>query len=126
MIRVFQVSGNTAGITLSPGNFWKWRMLYAVIVLHTSSTSGTRTLSMYVTRGLNYSEHLLTSISESTVSSDFYSVGDVAAQGAGSNGAVYQWAAFPEFIAKDTINVTGTLVTGDTFDYMIVVEEMIA
>jgi hypothetical protein len=126
MARLISQTGLTAATNLgSPQEGMKWVVKWALIVMHSSSTSGTRQAYLTIVRANNqYSlgPTLATVGSQTATSGTFIGTGDVTDnQNTQYPVTFYQ---FPEVFAIDVIRLNATLVSGDTVDYYILVEEV--
>jgi hypothetical protein len=131
MARLISAKGQTsAGAIGSPQNGTKWVVKWAMVILHTSSTSGTRQAVLYVNRadvfvtsgGITAGPFLATTGSQTATSANISGTGDVVSSQNANTSVVYQ--QFPEIYAVDVIYSIVTLVSGDTYDYYVMVEEV--
>jgi hypothetical protein len=125
MARLISQTGQTASVTIgSPQQGTKWVIKWALIVLHSSATTGTRQAYLVIVRGNNPYEIgpvLATSGNQTGTGGTFIGTGDVTSnQNTQYSVTFYQ---FPEAFAIDVIMLSATLVSGDTVDYYILVEE---
>jgi hypothetical protein len=126
MARLISAKAQTAGGAIgSPQNGTKWVVKWAMVILHTGTGSGTRQVNIVVMRGniqLNLSGTLLAGTPSSTATSaNITGAGDVVTQV--NTGLVTVYQQFPEVYAVDVIQAYATLISGDTFDYYVLVEE---
>jgi hypothetical protein len=125
MARLISAKGQTGNVVIgSPQEGMRWILKYVVVLLHTSSTSGSRSAYLTIERGGNSVDVgpiLATTGSVSGVSATFSASGDVTQTGSGNSSTI--WYQYPEAYAVDILALFVNLITGDTVDYFIMVEE---
>jgi hypothetical protein len=131
MARLISAKAQTSGGAIgSPQNGTKWVVRWAMVLLHTGTGSGTRSVDLYVNRanvyntsgGITAGPFLAMTGSQTATSANIQGTGDVTNSQNANTFVVYQ--QFPEIYAVDVIWSQATLISGDTFDYYIMVEEV--
>jgi hypothetical protein len=131
MARLISQTGLTSPVNVgSPQEGMKWIVKWALVVLHTSTTTGSRQAAVVVIRGnnsINNGAILADTTSQSGTSTTYAGYGDVI------SGTIYsvptaqtQFYQFPEVFAADIVTLASNqtvLQSGDTVDYYIMVEE---
>lgn len=126
MIRVLTGSGLTANTVLNPAVGYKWIMQYVLVTLATSSTAGTRSVVAVVANSEgSFFTQLAYTGAVSGVSTDYHSTGSPST---GYNSTdqlhdVYE----SNILVSGKLNVTlsGTLISGDTYGYTVIVDEVL-
>jgi hypothetical protein len=125
MARLITEAGFAGNVVIgSPQEGMKWIIIYAVIVLHTSATSGTRNAYLTVQRGGNSVDvgPILANTGNVTLTSaNFSAIGDVTQSTQGNALTIYY--QYPQVYAVDSIALFTTLISGDTVDVYLMVEE---
>lgn len=126
MIRIMTGSGLTANVTLNPSVGYKWIVQYAKATLSSGATAGTRSsqLNLQDTSGNNLTMLAQTG-NQTAVSANF--------EGSGSPSSGYGGSEQSHSIFESDIIVSGllsviaqaTLISGDTFGYILVVDEVL-
>jgi hypothetical protein len=125
----FRVTNNN-GLTLAPPDGYRWRVIAAMLALPTGTTTGTRNAGLYVKSGFiaqGYAELLNTNDVTGT-STNYYSsfsaqvststTPDVSNEVWGTGQGIYVDPDNPLLISYN-------ILTGDSVDYMILVEEFV-
>ena len=125
MLRLLTASGQTAsGNLVQPNAGYKWRILAAIISIDTSSTTGTRTAQLGIVLGSSSRPYpVLVSMSTSTVSGTVTVTGGPNAPNASATNT--DWRVYPEMRAADVVNLSVSLITGDTVSYYLLVDEVL-
>jgi hypothetical protein len=128
MARLISAKGVTAAGNIgSPQQGMKWIVKWAIIMLHTGSGSGTRSGLIMVNRANNSylaSGPILANTGNITAtSSAIVGVGDVTSQFATNVSSTVIFYQFPEIFSIDVLQTQVTLISGDTYDYYVLVEE---
>jgi hypothetical protein len=127
MARLISQKGLTANTTIgSPQEGFKWIVRWALVVLHTSSTTGTRYVTLGVVRGGNTSDagaDLATTEAQTGTSTTYVGTGEVV------NPQLYTsystiFYTYPEIFSTDIVYLFGAFISGDTADYYMMVEEV--
>jgi hypothetical protein len=127
MARLISAKGVTAGGTIgSPMEGMKWVVKWALVVLHTGTTTGNRFASMFLypannsnNAGVQIAYTGLTSSTSATIAG----IGSVINQTGGNVANLTQYYQYPEIFAIDVIQLNVELQSGDTVDYYILVQE---
>jgi hypothetical protein len=107
----------------SPQEGTKWVVKWALVVLHTSTTTGSRAAAIEIARaGIGPNLLTIAYVSGSGTSNTYYGVGDITNNG-GGGAQLVQFYGFPEVFAVDIIQLNYQGLSGDTVDYYIMVEE---
>jgi lipid-binding SYLF domain-containing protein len=125
MARLISAKGVAAGGNIgSPPQGMKWIVKWVLLLLHTGTGSGTRSASILISfaNAGNFGLFIAFTGSQTGVSSTFSAVGTVGPNVAASSNT--QFSQFPEIFAVDVINLQVNLISGDTVDYYILVEEV--
>ena len=124
--QIIDLTGQTGvNLSYSPGQGKMWRLLGASVTLVTSATAGTRSVRVSVQRGTSgFGPEVCDTGSQTTVSTTFYGVGDVAADASPilANEHVVQWGGHPLITYPDVLEVTAVLISGDKYDVRLVWE----
>ena len=120
MIRVFSATGITANVSFFPNPGYKYRLLFAGVQLITGTGTGTRIA--YLSRQLSISETFASTNNQTSTSSTITAIGSVSPYGGNT---AQGWNDYPEIDAKGGMQVFVTLITGDTVNYTIIVDEVI-
>jgi hypothetical protein len=130
MARLISQKGQTANVTIgSPQQGMKWIIKWAVVILHTGTGTGSRNVTLAINRGNtgalgqeNPGPVIANTGTQTGTSTTYSGIGDVSPQGFYS-GQLIQFSQFPEVYAIDVIQSFVSLVSGDTYDYYILIEE---
>ncbi len=106
--------------TFGPQAGKRWRILSARIVLNSSSTAGTRTVTIDAIGGETGIGLTLASISSTSTSATLSGGGGWSTAGPNTGEA---WTYPPCLNAFEYIEFLGTLISGDTFGWELQVEE---
>lgn len=120
MIREFSATGITADVSFFPNPGYKYRLLFVGIQLITGTGTGTR--YSYLKRQLSVSEVYASIGNQTTTSSSFTAIGGVSPEGGDVS---YGWYDYPEIDTKGGMQLAVSLITGDTVNYTIIVDEVI-
>lgn len=121
------LTGQTAAnLTYQPLQGKRWRILGLMLSLTADSTSGTRSVRATIRRaGANVGENIAYTGNQTTVSTTYYAVGGV---GAGSpftgDTVATSWGSHPEVAYPDALVFAAVLISGDTYDVYITMEEL--
>ena len=131
MARLISATGVNENVTVgSPQEGMKWIVKWALVILHTGSGTGTRNATLVIARantgalGQENPGPVIANTNDQTGTSTTYSgVGDVSPV-AFYNGQLIQFSQFPEVFATDVIQTFTQLVSGDIYDFYVMVEEV--
>ena len=135
MQREFSASGLTTNpATMSPGPGYKWRIKFVLAYIKEGATAGTRTIQLYVVPGgnsLGLGFAVIKSANSTNVSELFVSAAAPFAfslPGATDTNSVVSLsgAEAQEICEKDVLTFGMVLVAGDTFGYIILLDEEVA
>lgn len=134
MIRRYYTTGLTANALISPPPGYKWKVLSALAWITSGSSSGSRTIVIAYRPGNQasspYMELVLTPSETSTLTSSTVLTGGSPANTAQvdgpSAGSAVQWSECPILSHFDSLSIEVTLITGDSYSYIIMVEEDVA
>jgi len=131
MAKLLSGKGVTTNVTIGgPPQGMKWIVKYALIVLHTGTGTGSRQADIRISlaRAGVYSSNVPLLANTGSISST-----STAASALGypinvsaSPGQLTIFYQFPEIYAVDSIYLNANLISGDTVDYYIMVEEVVA
>jgi hypothetical protein len=125
MSRLISAQGVTANETIgSPAPGMKWIVKWALVLLHTGTGSGSRSATLVVVRASNaYNRGAILAGSgvQTGTSTTYAGTGEVTSNQEGSDSTVYY--DYPEIFSIDSIELIVSLISGDTVDYYILVEE---
>ena len=128
MAKLLSGKGLTATTNIgSPPQGMKWIVKWVLLVLHTGSTTGSRSGAIVAGRanyGINVGTLLAFTGGQTGTDATYYGVGDVT-NSAPANFLV-EFYAFPEVFSTDVIQLVYSGQNGDTVDYYIMIEEVIA
>ena len=128
MARLISAKGLTNSQNIgSPQPGMKWIVKWALVVLHTSSNTGSRDATIGIIRGGNPQNDgtvLATTTAQTSTNAEYAGLGDVSNQNLYSPPtSTTQFYQFPEIFAADILVLVAQLQAGDTVDYYIMVEE---
>ena len=121
MIREFSTTGITGNVSFFPNPGYKYRLLFAGIQLVSGTGTGTR--YAYLKRQLSISEVYVSTGNQTATSSSFTAIGSISPAGGGATS--YGWYEYPEIDTKGGMQLAVSLITGDTVNYTIIVDEVI-
>ena len=119
----------TASLSLYLPFGTRWEILRVTLVLKASSTAGSRRLFARWTDNIisdpdgSYGAMLADTGAQTTVSTNYAAVGTGSASGAQAIGYTIYYSKLV-LGQMDQIDISATLVTGDTFDYYVEVNEV--
>jgi hypothetical protein len=133
MAKLLTGKGLTTNVNIaSPPAGMKWVVKWAMTILHAGSTTGSRYVTIVIDRmstgslGQENPGPIIANTNGQTGTNITYSaIGDVSPQGF-YNGGLTQFSQFPEVFSTDLIQTFTTIPAGDTYDYYILVEEVVA
>lgn len=125
MIRILSGSALTSNVTLNPSVGYKWIVQYAKATLASGATAGTRSSQVNVIHGTTNLTMLAQTGNQTSVSTNF--------EGSGSPSSVSESSEQSHAIFESDIIVSGvlaviaqaSLISGDTFGYFLVVNEVV-
>ncbi len=134
MIRQVGVSKYTGQLSMGPLKGYYWELYSMVAVLQTGTGSGTRSMQIYVNRGINVlttpldaGEEIGSTGNQTATSTDYpFLFGDTANLRYPNVGSAPVFTAYyPLLITPgDAIESSNTLITGDTYSVIAVVDEV--
>lgn len=130
MRRIIYETGLTSfPIAFGPGQSpYKWIIESLTVFISLSSTTGTRTLVVFIfPDGKGSPSIALGATASATLTSGnlAFVVSGYANAVTGVTGSVYsQWSTRPELSYPDSISIQGTLLSGDTLSYILIFDEV--
>ena len=120
MIRVFSATGITGNVSFFPNPGYKYRLLFAGVQVITGTGTGTRLA--FLCRQLSITESFANTNDQTATSSPITAIGSVSPYGGNT---AQRWSDYPEIDTKGGMQLIATLISGDTVNYTIIVDEVI-